>query len=179
MKILRFFSLGVLFTLVALLLFSWLVLPSAYTVDVSVPVEASKQDVYEQINTLQNWQNWALPSMENNGNNYTGPVSGEGAVFEWKDAESEGRLEIVETTPYQEVQLRTLTSGGQFESEITFYLHEENGVTLVKWQEEGDYGWNPLTRLTASMLGFQEKISENYQQSLQRLKDYLESKNAT
>jgi uncharacterized protein YndB with AHSA1/START domain len=177
MQNLRYFSIGVLVTLLLLGAFALLVLPGGYHVEQSVYIQASPQTVFEQIDQLRNWKNWALSEDAEPGYQFAfeGAAAGEGAIYTWQGDVSSGRLEIIRSVPYQEIEMTALMQGGKFSATITFLLNKQAEGVQVQWIEKGDFGWHLMTRFTASLLDFEGRMGENYQQGLQKLKEICEA----
>ncbi len=105
MKALKNF--GLIFGLVAgFFLLIALFLPSEIKYKESKTFHADPVSVFEEINTLKNWQHWtpwfkADPEISFE---YKGPETGEGAEMHWKGPISgEGALEITESVPYRAI----------------------------------------------------------------------------
>jgi len=177
MQILRFFTLGALVSVVILALIGFLILPDEYDIEVAVPMQAEAETIYEELVHLKGWQEWAFiinePGMKTE---YLGAETGVGAIYTWQGEGTDGRLEIVETQPYQTVKLKALMQEGQFESEIMLRIAKTENGSLVSWEEHGSFGWNILTRFTASLLDFEGRMATNYENGLQLLKEQVEAR---
>ncbi|MEH0155259.1 SRPBCC family protein [Limibacter armeniacum] len=177
MRIIRAFSLGVLLALGIFALIA-LMLPSKYELEQSVLIAAPATEVFDQINELRNWDHWAFVNTENDQRlavNYTGPSKGVGCRMTWQlEDGSVSHLEVVKAMPPISVEVRLVTNDGAFVSDGAFTIEEGAGQTLVKWKETGDFGFNLFARFIASVGGFKEEMSKNYQQALSVLKQYCE-----
>ena len=180
MRFIRFFTLGVVSVLVIFSAIVWILLPSQYTIEEKVVIEAPVRKVFGKINTLSEWQEWALgndPSGSQFQFKIEGPLSGEGSIYRWQSEAGDGVLQIIDSEPFDRITLKAVMQQGQFESDIFFLCEYQKPYTVVTWTEYGNFGWNPLTRLTASMLDFAGTMEKNYRKSLDKLKEVTEAGN--
>jgi hypothetical protein len=157
-----------------------LLLPSHYHVERRIYVGVPPTAVFGQINTLPHWLNWAFAGYTQQGQvppvEFMGPMDGPGALYVWRDeAGEEGRVEIVASTPPEQVQLRMLTNNGAFSSRLTFVLEPQLDGTIVHWIEEGDVGYRLQMRYLMLFHGLDAVLGKRYEAGLQALKAYCES----
>jgi uncharacterized protein YndB with AHSA1/START domain len=140
----------VLLAIIALLVLVALFLPSKVHVERSISIVAPAEVVFEQVNTLKNWEYWSPwhdrdPEM---ALYYEGPESGEGARYLWESDHpnvGNGELTILESVPYQLIvtELNFMEQGMAL-STYTF-TDDDMGTTLT-WSMDADMGWNPVSR---------------------------------
>ena len=118
-----------------------LCLPSSYELEANVAIEQPVDAVFQQVNILKNWQNWAYSDTTAINNlHYVGPKEGVGAIYTWKDEHSSGRMEVLQEVPNKQIQLKLTTDYGVKESYLAFDFVKLNGITHVKWKQTGDVG---------------------------------------
>lgn len=158
--------LGALSALMVLALAVGFALPGTWTARRSAVVQAPPAAVYALLASPEAWHGWtAWPEA---GMEAEGPASGVGARLRWADAEmGDGSFEIVEAVPERAVRYRVEVQGGSLTVDGSLELSAEGGATRVAWQEDGDFGWNPLMGYWAR---FMERVQgQQLEVSLQRL----------
>ena len=172
MSAFKSFFLGVI-SILALLAGIGFLLPSNYRVEESIYIQVSPAEVFEQVNNLPNWENWAFAGYGEGKPEvrFMGPVDGAGAIYTWEDDLGGGRMEIISSTFPTNVQLKLMTQGGVYASHLYFVLEpQDGGGTLVHWSEEGDLGLHLKARYFLAMGVLEKAIAANYQTGLQALK---------
>jgi len=84
--------------------------PSEVKVNYTEHIYSSPQDVFEQFNTIRNWENWSV--WNSRVLSYSEVLSGPGAYFTWmlkKEGDAKGKLEIIDVQDNERVQLRVRT----------------------------------------------------------------------
>ncbi|AZQ61445.1 hypothetical protein EI427_04155 [Flammeovirga pectinis] len=175
----RYFSLGVL-TVIALFFGIGMLLPSGYLVNQKVYINAPQKEVFEYIDNLHKWNDWAF-KLEEEGSRlspqYLGPDEGEGATHTWMSYDgSNAKLQITASNPFDEIDLQMITNDGDFVSDIKFTIEGSEKGTIVTWIEKGDFGFQPSTRVIAFISNYQERVSNQYASALEELKVAVEKK---
>ena len=175
MKSFRSLLLGI-FASIALITGIALLLPSSYQVEREVFIQAPPRQVFEQINTLTHWPNWAFAGWgkERPSFSFSGPMDGQGAICTWQNGRGSGRVEIISSTPFEQIQMRTMLNGGAIISESNFQLLSQEGGTLLTMEEKGDVGFKLQTRLLIALGKVEESLGERYEVALQALKAHCE-----
>lgn len=158
--------LGSLAALMVLGLAVGFALPGTWSAGRASVVQAPPDVVYALLSAPASWQGWtAWPS---GGMEAEGPSVGAGARLRWNDPEmGGGTFEIVEAVPSRLVRYRVEVQGGSLEVDGVLVLAQEGSGTRVAWQENGDFGWNPLMGYWAR---FMERVQgRQLEASLQRL----------
>lgn len=141
-------------------------------------MDAGRPTVFWFVNTHAGWVQWsewaqeADPSIE--FADPEGPTAGEGTTVAWYAAgEPAGTIEIVESTPPEEVRYVMEVPAVGLRKEGTVLLEEAAGGTRVTWSESGDLGWNPIVR----WLAFTSRgtLAEDLQRGLLALKEDAEA----
>ncbi|HCR04060.1 MAG TPA: hypothetical protein DIU18_02595 [Gemmatimonadetes bacterium] len=140
------FPLKVLSSAIVLLMLALLIgflLPSRWDVERSAVVSAPPAAVFPWLDNPQRWDQWA-PLGEVIAT-FSGPPRGAGASRRWTHPEvGDGVFTILSTILDREVRYRVEVQGGRMVTEGTLRLSVEGTGTRVTWQEQGDFGRNPL-----------------------------------
>ena len=140
------FPLKVLSTAIVLLVLALLIgflLPGRWDVERSAVVAAPPDAVFPWLDDPHQWDQWA-PLGEVTAT-FSGPPRGAGASLRWTHPEvGDGMFTILSTIPDREVRYRVEVQGGRMVTEGTLRLTAEGAGTRVTWQEQGDFGRNPL-----------------------------------
>jgi hypothetical protein len=116
--------------------------PSETLVTRSVAVAAPAPAVFDQVNTLRNWDGWSpWAKLDPNAkNSFDGPAAGPGARFAWSgnDKIGEGRMQIVDSQPGDHVHV-AVDFVRPFEGKSTsdFSFRPEGNGTNVIWRIRG------------------------------------------
>lgn len=158
--------------IIAILLVTLLILgalfPSEHHIEQRVAIDAPPEEVFEQINTLKNWENWAPSSPDFS---YEGSQSGEGARQTWLNENGKGFLEIKKSEPYQLIQAEMKFPGDK-KFQTNWMLRPENDSTYVIWgMEFGELSY-PLGRLEGIIIN--GRMQANIYKGLSNLKSYIE-----
>ena len=164
------FPLKVLSAATLLLLLALLIgflLPGRWSVERSDVVGAPPADVFPWLDDPHRWDQWApLGEVEAT---FSGPARGAGASRRWTHPEvGDGVFTIISTIPDREVRYRVEVQGGRMVTEGTLRLTPEGTGTRVTWQEQGDFGRNPL--LGYMVLSMDRMQGAQMEGSLARLK---------
>ncbi len=149
MKILRRILLFIL--IIALIVISvGFLLPGHIHVERKILISASPESVFNQINTLKNWEKWSPwlqsdPSMQLV---FSGPESGSGATYKWISSDKnigKGSLAIISSEPPDSLTV-IIDYGENGKSTGKFLLAKTDQGTNVIWNFDSDLGINPLSR---------------------------------
>ena len=140
------FSLKVLSGAIGLLLLALLIgflLPGSWEVERSAVLLARPAVVFPWLDDPHRWDQWApLGDVEAA---FSGPARGADASRRWTHPEvGDGVFTIVSTIPDREVRYRVEVQEGRMVTEGILRLTAEGTGTRVTWQEQGDFGRNPL-----------------------------------
>ena len=140
------FPLKVLSAAIVLLVLALLIgflLPGRWDVERSAVVAAPPAAVFPWLDDPHRWDQWA-PLGEVIAT-FSGPPRGAGASRRWTHPEvGDGMFTILSTILDREVRYRVEVQGGRMVTEGTLRLSAEGTGTRVTWQEQGDFGRNPL-----------------------------------
>lgn len=175
MKVLVKILLGLVIVVVLLAVVGFL-LPREVHMERSIAVDATPNEVYQEINNFQNFNKWSPWAQidPNTKYDYSGPASGVGAKMSWTSDHPDvgsGSQEIVESIPNQKVTNVLLFDG--FEPSYASLIIEDagNGST-VTWTFDGDMGNNPIGRYFG--LFMEDMLGPQYEEGLSNLKMVVE-----
>ena len=154
-------------------------LPQTKHVERSITVEATKDTVFNQVNNLQNFNNWS-PWAEIDPNasyTYTGPNSGVGATMAWDSQMPEvgsGTYKIVESNYPNLVKIEMKFGQEQIPAESSFILEELSyDQTRVTWTLDADFGNDLIGRYMGFFL-MERAVGPQYEKGLKNLQDIVE-----
>jgi effector-binding domain-containing protein len=157
-------------------------LPAKVHVERSLVINALPEDIFEQVNTLKNWEKWSpwLQSESIDQIKYSGPESGVSSGVTWHSADSyidNARIDVIYSVPYDSL-LFMLEFGKNGTSVLKIFFTEENQITKVNYIIESDLGINPVSRwfglLTDKMVG---PDLEKSLMNLSKLMDEIKAEN--
>lgn len=151
-------------------------LPGAWQVERSVVIRAPATSIFPHLNSLKQWREWTVwyeqyPAMQIE---FSGPDSGVGATSRWRAREGRAVMKIMQSERNKLVAYAVLFNAGEFRSDGTLTLVSESGGTRVVWRATGNTGHGPVNSYIALLRGW--RISNNFDESLELLKQKLETK---
>jgi carbon monoxide dehydrogenase subunit G len=177
MKTLKNIALVVLLLVVLLVLVSFM-LPSQVHVERALTINAPPEKVFEQINTLKNWEKWSPwhkldPNMKLE---YEGAPAGVGAKYTWESQQrnvGSGSLAITQSTTNYLIQT-AMDFGGQGQAKGTFKLEKEQAATKVTWSMDSDLGKSPIAKFFGLLMD--KMVGPDFEKGLNNLKSVSEAK---
>ena len=154
-------------------------LPRSYDFSTQIEVNSPAKEIFPQINTISNWKNWTqwnpadIPGLTVQ---YSGEEAGEGATQTWKDVRGHGKLWITKSVPGKEIAYNMdfanfPTMTGRIEiSELG------ESQSVVRWSSRGKLPGGPFYGFFAPF--FSTQMKNQYDQSLAKLKNLVESNGA-
>ena len=176
MKPIKKLLLIVLLLPVLLLLIS-LFLPRKYRVERSLALRGKPDAIFTQINTLRRWPEWTAwtvakyPDMKVS---FDGPESGVGAIYT-RDGKSSGHgtLKLTRSEPDKGVSFNLDFDHGKYISTGAIHLDPSGDFTKVTWSNEGDLGWNPVSRYFGLLMD--RMMGPDFEEGLRNLKQKVET----
>ncbi len=164
--------------MLAMLTLLGIFLPRTYQAENSMVINASAQEVFDEVNHLSNWGRWS-PWMKMDPDievKYEGPAAGVGAKVVWKSNHhrvGNGHQEITHTTPYSEIVL-TSYKEGDYEPATTkwTFTEQEGGKMKVTWACNGRVSFNILKKY--ANLTTSHRIERKIGAGLRRLRRQIE-----
>jgi effector-binding domain-containing protein len=155
-----------------------LFLPSTFSLERKIIIDADKEQVFKQVNDLENWRNWSPwalkdPSIYGNDKNISQPSFGLGASFSWDSELSDvgaGYMKITESIKNEHIKNSVDFGMGDVATEW-FFKDVEPGVE-VAWSLTIDFGFNPFSKFFG--LFMEGKVAPDYELGLKRLKAFSE-----
>ncbi len=152
-------------------------LPRGYDFSTQIQIDAPRDVVFAEINSLPNWRTWSQWNPEKIPGltvEYAGPDSGVGCEQSWTDIRGSGKLWITESDANRLIKYEmTFANFPKMTSEIE--IGTAGDLTSVLWSSQGKLPGGPFYGFFAPFFGTQ--MRNQYQDSLQQLKKKLESKN--
>lgn len=154
-------------------------LPQTRHVERSITVNATKDTVFNQVNNLQNFNNWSpWAAIDPNASyTFTGPNSGVGATMAWDSQMPEvgsGTYKIIESNYPNAVKFEMKFGQEQMPAESSFLLDEISyEETRVTWTFDVDFGNDLMGRYVGYFL-MEGAVGPQYEKGLQNLKQIVE-----
>jgi effector-binding domain-containing protein/ribosome-associated toxin RatA of RatAB toxin-antitoxin module len=169
--------LKILYLLLLIILFFLLAgifLPKRSHVEASVYINASPDIVFDQVNTLKNWEKWS-PWQNADSTmklTYFGSPSGVGASYSWiSEHSSSGKMSITESTPDKYIQTE-LDYGTRGKARAPWQFWEKNNGTKVTWAlDNQNMGYFERYFIVL----FKKNMMNTFSQGLLKLKEVSES----
>ena len=152
-------------------------LPRDITVDRSVVIAATPDQVFPHVNSLKNFNAWSPWAKRDPDTRYVfeGPEQGIGAKMLWKSDHPDvgsGIQEITESIANKRVRM-ALDFGDMGTAVASYRLEPEEGGTKVTWGFETDLGNNIMWRYFGLMMD--RWVGTEYEKGLANLKQLVEN----
>ena len=163
----------VVLVLVAALLGYAATRPGTFHVERAARIAAPPERVFALIDDFHNWGAWSPwehidPALQRT---YSGPASGQGAVYEWAGNEhiGKGRMQITEVAPPSKITI-ALDFFEPFQAHNTavFTLGAEGDATNVTWAMDGANTY--LSKLIGVFIDMDQMVGKNFETGLANLK---------
>ncbi|WP_100641683.1 SRPBCC family protein [Alteromonas facilis] len=148
MLLLKRLVIGLCIALVALYVIG-MVLPSKYTLERSVVIEAPASAIYDQVVDLRQWKTWGVwfkrdPDMTVS---YSGPDRAVGMRSEWQsETQGNGAMEITDLQHDKRIEYRIMFPDMDMQSTGTLLFEEVSQGVKVTWMDSGDVGDSVIYR---------------------------------
>jgi len=119
-------------------------------------ISADVNAIFVLINDLKTWPQWSAWSperMKGYVSSFEGPDRGVGQIWTWKETKYPGRIEIIESEENQRIVYELSMDMIPEPMVCTIGFTDKEGVTLVQWENEVNWGRNPIGRLMGSIFG--------------------------
>lgn len=150
-------------------------LPSKFSVQRSVAINAPPKKVYDLVVEPKEWAKWSAwnrrdPNMQVT---YFGPPFGMGAKWSWASkTEGTGTMEFVRVDPDRSIEYSLSLPDFGMRSVGTFKFEPAGNGTRVTWTNSGDIGDNPLKRYL--VLVMDRMVGPDFEAGLANLKALAE-----
>lgn len=148
-----------------------LALPGAWRAEATIEIAVPPAVVFPLIEDLHRWDEWTL--WGDVASTFAGTPRGTGAIRSWENEDfGSGSIRITEAEELRRVLYEVEVDGGSLTVNGRFEIEATSGGTMIRWEESGDFGWNPL-------MGYQARFMARAQgaqlrESLERLAAVLQ-----
>lgn len=157
-----------------LLAYGWN-LPSKWCVKERISLQASREEIFEYLNDLRNWEKWTIWNQTENPNfifHYRGPTTGPGAQQCWKNGKQYGSTKIVSAKPSEHIEYLLVFKHANSHLQGEFEILPRGGTTEVVWNLKGDAGKSPVRRIMTKF--FMVYMHRDCHRCLEQLKTMME-----
>jgi len=174
MKILKtIFSAIIIFIVIVVVV--GLFLPTSYTVERSVVIDAAPTQIHKYVGDLNNWSAWE-PWMEGDPTiivTQGEKTKGIGASQSWVGDSGDGALTFTKDSPTEGIEYDLFFDDGAYVSQSAMvYDPLEDGETKVTWTMSGDIGAPVIGGYFALMMN--AMVGEMFDKGLSNLKNTVE-----
>ncbi len=159
----------ILVVILAIVMIPPLFMPSQLNIEISRVVKAQPEVVWDQVNCLENWEQWDLWHQDSNMvGHYEGPACGEGArnIWTYKNTEDGGSQTIVEAREYEYLKtFLDFQKMGTAESEM--FLEKVDEGTKITWTLVSDASYPVVRWINALMVA--PGVTKAYTEGLENL----------
>lgn len=151
--------------------------PNTFEVQRTISINASPEKIFPFINDLQRCASWN-PFTKKDPNikeNFSGPVSGKGAVntFDGNREVGKGSLEITDSLPPSKVVMQLhMTDPMQVNNQIEFTLEPKGDVTQVTWAMHGSVPY--FAKIIHLVFNVDRMVGDDFSTGLASLKALAE-----
>jgi len=153
-------------------------LPKSYKIERSVSVKAGPDIIYGLISNFHLWHLWAPWTKEEDTTaifTITGPAGQVGTSWGWTaEKYGNGEMALTELTPGQLVAYDLAFDQGKYTSKGRFEIENKGDSCLVYWVDEGDLGYNPISRYMG--LFMEKMMGPDFEKGLAKLKNVAEQR---
>lgn len=180
-----FIKIGAVLALIAMAIFVIpFGLPAQYRVVRTVTINAPPAAIHPSVETLKEWPKWSAWTTEKYPDmkiTYSGPESGVGAIdeFEGESVGGHGKFEITKSDPDTGIDYNLDFDHGTYVSTGGIKYAKDAGGTKVTWTNEGDLGWNPISRWCNAFGMMDSMMGPDFETGLANLKKKVEAEVAT
>lgn len=170
-------TLATIGALVLLVVAAGFLLPSAFSVQRSVEINATPKKVYDLVVEPKRWKDWSVWTRRDPDMRiiYSGPPFGMGAKWAWvSKSEGTGSMEFTRVEPDRSVEYLLVFPDFNMKSTGALRLEPNGNATRVTWSSTGDVGGNPLKHYLAIMMD--RMVGPDFEAGLANLKALAESK---
>lgn len=170
LKIILFSVIGIAVLLVAVGLF----LPSSYSAERSIVINAPASVVFNQVNDVKNWEAWG-PWQEDDPDmrvEYGEITEGVGASYNWFGKDGDGTLIIEESVEFSSIKT-DLDFGDQGKAKGRWTFEEADEGVKVTWGIDGDAGGNIMMKYFGLVMD--SMIGPYFERGLAKIKEICEA----
>ncbi len=163
--------------LIVLLLLGGMLLPSEFSVERTITIAGSRDQIYQPVSTLRDWPKWTAWNPQNYPNmtySYDGAESGVGAKSNWADPEGgNGTMEITSADPDIGIEYTLQFDGFPPAFGTIKFEDGDDGKTTVRMKTTGNMGSDPMSRYFGLLMD--GIMGPDFEKGLLGLKNLVES----
>ena len=174
MRFLKTLLLAVLVILILIVVVG-LFLPTSYTVERSITIDAPPEKVHEYVGDLKKWEEWMPWDEEDPTIVVTRgeKTKGVGASQSWVGESGDGALTITKDSPDEGIEYDLVFEGGKYVCQsAVLYDEMDDGETKVTWIMNGDMETPVIGGYFAIMMN--SMVGEMFDRGLKNLKMRVE-----
>src|SRR5262245_27979980 len=153
--------------------------PDTFRVERALSIKAPPEKIFVLVNDFHRWGAWSPyetkdPAMKRT---ISGPVSGNGAVYEWDGDAGKvgaGRMEITETSPSRIAIKLDFSKPFEGHNIAEFTFEPKGGSTNVTWAMHGPSSY--LHKIMGLFLNLDRMIGNDFETGLVNLRTLAEAK---
>ena len=155
-------------------------IPRSFSFTSELAIAGKPEVIFAQLNSLENWPNWSRQfnpaEITDLKMQFNEQKSGKDAALSWTDLRGKGKIWITKSTPNRRIEYATdfETRPRMFSS---FELVENGDTTTVSWSSNGKLPWGPFYGYFGWL--FPSHMKTEYSMSLEKLKQFIETENAS
>ena len=168
-------TLAVIGTIALVIVAAGFMIPSTFSVQRSVEINAAPRKVYDLVVEPRRWKDWSVwtrrdPDMRIT---YSGPPFGMGAKWSWvSKSEGTGTMEFTRVEPDRAVEYTLSFPDYNMRSTGALRLEPSGNATRVTWTNAGDVGGNPIKHYLVLMMD--RMVGADFEGGLANLKALAE-----
>ncbi len=174
MKILKTL-LSIIIVLIVIVVVVGLFLPTSYTVERSIVIDAPPAKIHEYVGDLNNWSSWE-PWREGDPTlviTQGEKIKGVGASQSWVGDNGDGALTFTKDSPTEGIEYDLFFDDGTYECQSAMkYSPLEDGETKVTWTMTGDMGTPVIGGYFVLMMD--SMVGKMFDKGLSNLKNTVE-----
>jgi effector-binding domain-containing protein len=158
--------------IIALLFIVSFLLPKTYKVERSTMIKSSPEVIYALTSDFQQWHLWAAWTKETDSTvvfEMTGEPAQAGTSWKWNgEVLGNGEMILSELQPGRLVAYDLAFDHGKYKSKGKLVIEPEGDSIKVSWFDEGDLGYNPVSRYMGLFMG--KMMGPDFEKGLAKLK---------
>jgi uncharacterized membrane protein len=167
---------SIIVILIVIIVVVGLFLPTSYTVERSIVIDASPSQIHKYVGDLNNWNSWE-PWSEGDPNlviTHGEKTKGVGASQSWVGDSGDGALTFTKDTPEEGIEYDMVFDDGTYVCQGAMtYDSLEDGETKVTWTMSGDMATPVLGGYFVLMMD--SMVGQTFEKGLTNLKNTVEN----
>jgi len=155
-----------------------LLLPSQWSVESSVVINAPPERIHPLVEDLHRWPDWSGPAQADRTlkYEYSGPEKGVGAEQRWSSSAGRGSMKILSSDPATGIRFESAFLSDEVNGESSLIYAVEDDKTRVTWQ-----GTGKLVPVVGALFlsSIEAGVQDYYRNALEQLKKLVEENGPT